>query len=304
MRASSSGAPEGKFASTPFGDSQSTLSGADTDAYHYAGLDYDSETSTDHAQFRQYSPVQGNWLSPDPYAGSYDLSDPQSLNRYAYVLNNPVAASDVSGLMMCAGGSCLGDGGGESFNAPGGDGGWGTWGDWSGWSGESSLEETTINIYFAGAPIGSDSGDNEFSNWSFSSYAFPSGSSAGAPANAPNNGTWQKTQSCVSSFYNSGLGKAVQFGSPLSLLPGWNPGWGNNLKEWGVAIVGKLGGLVGSGAVPGTTQITTLSGTQTIGSGVELNSPRREHSQWLKRWRLLRCWRQRLLILQPTVLVQ
>ena len=33
----------------------------------------------------------------------------------------------------------------------------------------------------------------------------------------------------------------MQFGSPLSLLPVWNPGWGNNLQEWGVAIVGKPG---------------------------------------------------------------
>jgi hypothetical protein len=74
----------------------------------------------------------------------------------------------------------------------------------------------------------------------------------------------QKTQQCVSSFYNSIPGKAVQFGSPLSLLPVWNPGWGNNLKEWGVAIVGKLGGLFGSGATPGTYQLTTLSGTQTV----------------------------------------
>jgi hypothetical protein len=87
---------------------------------------------------------------------------------------------------------------------------------------------------------------------------------------APNNANKQQIKNCVSNFYNSKLGAAVQFGSPISLLPGWNPGWGNNLKEWGVAIVGKLGGLFGSGAVPGTTQITTLSGTQTVGSGVEL----------------------------------
>ena len=87
---------------------------------------------------------------------------------------------------------------------------------------------------------------------------------------APNNGNKQQIKNCVSNFYNSKLGTAVQFGSPISLLPGWNPGWGNNLKEWGVAIIGKLGGLFGSGAVPGTTQITTLSGTQTVGSGVEL----------------------------------
>jgi hypothetical protein len=87
--------------------------------------------------------------------------------------------------------------------------------------------------------------------------------------NAPNN-VQQKTQQCVSSFYNSLAGKAVQFGSPLSLLPVWNPQWGNNLSEWGIAIVGKLGGLFGSGATPGTNQLTTLSGTKTVGSAPEL----------------------------------
>ena len=80
----------------------------------------------------------------------------------------------------------------------------------------------------------------------------------------------QKTQQCVSNFYNSAVGKAVQFGSPLSLLPVWNPQWGNNLAEWGVAIVGKLGGLFGSGATPGTNQLTTLSGTKIVGSAPEL----------------------------------
>ena len=64
----------------------------------------------------------------------------------------------------------------------------------------------------------------------------------------------------------------MQFGSPLALLPVWNPGWGNNLKEWGIAIVGKLGGLFGSGGMTGTTQLTTLSGTTTVGSPLELGT--------------------------------
>jgi hypothetical protein len=89
------------------------------------------------------------------------------------------------------------------------------------------------------------------------------------PPNAPNN-VQKKTQQCVSNFYNSKLGKAVQFGSPLSLLPVWNPGWGNNLQEWGIAIAGKFGGLFGAGAMPGTNQLTTLSGTKTVGSAPEL----------------------------------
>jgi hypothetical protein len=74
----------------------------------------------------------------------------------------------------------------------------------------------------------------------------------------------------VSNFYNSKVGKAVQFGSPLSLLPAWNPGWGNNLQEWAIAIIGKVGGLFGSGATPGTNQLTTLSGPKTVGSAPEL----------------------------------
>ena len=93
---------------------------------------------------------------------------------------------------------------------------------------------------------------------------------------AANNGTPQtiarKQQQCVSNFYNSKLGNAVQFGSPPSLLPGWNPAWGNNLKEWRIAIFGKLGGLFGSGGMTGTTQLAILSGTTTVGSPLELGT--------------------------------
>src|SRR5262249_33332996 len=39
------------------------------------------------------------WLTPDPYMGSMDLTNPQSLNRYAYVMNDPVNATDSTGLV-------------------------------------------------------------------------------------------------------------------------------------------------------------------------------------------------------------
>ena len=39
----------------------------------------------------------GRWTAPDPYNGSYDLANPQSLNRYAYVNNNPLGFVDPSG---------------------------------------------------------------------------------------------------------------------------------------------------------------------------------------------------------------
>jgi hypothetical protein len=40
--------------------------------------------------------AEGHWLSPDPLAG--DISNPQSLNRYAYVLDNPTTLTDPLGL--------------------------------------------------------------------------------------------------------------------------------------------------------------------------------------------------------------
>ena len=63
-----------------------------------AMLDYDSESNTDHAQFRQYSSTEGRFLSPDPYGGSYDPANPQSFNRYEYAMDNPLSNIDPSGL--------------------------------------------------------------------------------------------------------------------------------------------------------------------------------------------------------------
>jgi uncharacterized protein RhaS with RHS repeats len=40
--------------------------------------------------------AQGRWLTPDPLGG--DLTNPQSLNRYAYALNNPTTLIDPLGL--------------------------------------------------------------------------------------------------------------------------------------------------------------------------------------------------------------
>jgi RHS repeat-associated protein len=115
-RTTYNGGVEGTFASLPFGDGLTTVSGTDLDAYHFATVDHDYEDETDHAQFRQYSEAQGHWFSPDPYGGSYDFSNPQSFNRYGYSLNNPLSAVDPSGLNACvpAGTGVRGGGGGMS----------------------------------------------------------------------------------------------------------------------------------------------------------------------------------------------
>ena len=49
--------------------------------------------------FRDLSPLQGRWLSPDPIGlGAVNPENPQSWNRYDYVMNNPVSNIDMSGL--------------------------------------------------------------------------------------------------------------------------------------------------------------------------------------------------------------
>jgi RHS repeat-associated protein len=72
--------------------------------YNFAGMPYyDTNTSTNPTNFRFYSQNIGRWHSPDPLGG--DITNPQSLNRYAYVLNNPTTFTDPLGLWPCPPGS-------------------------------------------------------------------------------------------------------------------------------------------------------------------------------------------------------
>jgi RHS repeat-associated protein len=66
------------------------------------GKERDAETGLDYFGARYFSAAQGRWTSPDwsavpqpvPYA---DLKDPQTLNLYSYVRNNPLSKADVDG---------------------------------------------------------------------------------------------------------------------------------------------------------------------------------------------------------------
>ena len=64
--------------------------------YRFAGMEWDPETSLYQTRFRKYDVNQGRWMSVDPLAGSAD--NPQSLDRYVYVLNDPVNLVDLLGL--------------------------------------------------------------------------------------------------------------------------------------------------------------------------------------------------------------
>jgi len=92
------------FKSYPWGDNLtwSGYGGSFATTSQYTGKEYDPESGLYHFPARQYAPVQGRWLTPDP-AGlkAMDLSNPQSWNRYTYVMNNPITMVDPSGLYNC-----------------------------------------------------------------------------------------------------------------------------------------------------------------------------------------------------------
>lgn len=68
-------------------------------AYKFTGKERDSESGNDYFGARYYASSMGRFMSPDP-SGLYfaDPTNPQSLNHYAYVQNNPLVNVDPNGL--------------------------------------------------------------------------------------------------------------------------------------------------------------------------------------------------------------
>ncbi len=77
-----------------------------TAKWQFTRYERDPETGLDYAFARYYNSRLGRFMSPDPVAG--DVGDPQSLNRYAYVENDPTNFTEPLGLFKYA---CLNDDG-------------------------------------------------------------------------------------------------------------------------------------------------------------------------------------------------
>src|SRR5205085_12465788 len=78
--------------------SQQGYSQVDSVRQKFTAYEHDAETNLEFAHARYYSSSCGRFTSPDPFSGSMKLTDPQSLNRYSYVSNNPANSIDPSGL--------------------------------------------------------------------------------------------------------------------------------------------------------------------------------------------------------------
>lgn len=90
----SSGTSIRTFGHLPFGDVWYEPAG--TDKWKFTSYERDSESGLDYAINRYHSSQIGRFASPDLLAGN--IGNPQSLNRYAYSLNDPVNLSDPLGL--------------------------------------------------------------------------------------------------------------------------------------------------------------------------------------------------------------
>jgi RHS repeat-associated protein len=86
----------GDVAYAPFGEPYDAYGTADLS---FTGQNQDTVNGIYDFLFRESSPIQGRWISPDPAGlAAADLTNPQSLNRYAYVLNSPSNVTDPDGL--------------------------------------------------------------------------------------------------------------------------------------------------------------------------------------------------------------
>lgn len=220
------------LAFAPFGEQYAAAGTTGVGNVSFAGNNEDTTTNLYDAQFREYG-IQGRWPSPDPAGtAAVDPTNPQSWNRYAYVLNNPLLLIDPLGLdSTCTNGQ------GQSVPCP-----------------DPIGTSVTVWGYPPGVNgSGSNSGATGFSNGG-GRYAPLIGGDAGGNGPGPQTPTthWYKNP-CVTSALKSG---AVSVGvDALGFLP----------EAGGVArVVGHQAGYVGKVADNlGKNMLT--AGTKTTG---------------------------------------
>jgi RHS repeat-associated protein len=274
-----SGATNQQCTVLPFGDDLSCTSSI-TNYQGISGSFLDSYVSLDHFLYRQYTGNEGRWATPDPAGLSVaDPSNPQTWNRYAYVLNNPVSFTDPTGLVcepFCDDGSMDDDSGwtGQNFDTgagcdptrdsfcifnprtpfprtSGGQSGF-SFGFGSSFDGSSLLCGESVGLP-CGLPI-------DTSIWNVLGITAPqmncmpvcdatnaanNGPDPGAVLNSMKQYVKAQTQNCYNGFHQTTTGKIVQAFSALALFPVASNYQSNDLAL-GAEILGKFSVGLGS----------------------------------------------------------
>ncbi len=111
----------------PYGDEITTsqrttvlgYTSAEQQRKDFTSYEKDTESNLEFAQARYFSSIHGRFTSVDPLIASANPANPQTFNRYSYVMNQPTTMVDPSGLEACSAEHSYSDCGGD-------DGFWGS----------------------------------------------------------------------------------------------------------------------------------------------------------------------------------
>ena len=165
-------------------------------------------------------------MTPDPYkagSGSGDARSPQTWNRFAYVLGDPMNNNDPAGLQCVATSNGYGDDG-TGGGCP-----------QAGVAANGDITPDVINVYGDPGPFNFNPGMGytapgvpDFNSINQAVSNAIAGSTAMAAA--------ANQAQCLSSFHDSILGAAVKFFSLVDLVTDWNHAW----PEWTLLPAAKL----------------------------------------------------------------
>jgi RHS repeat-associated protein len=91
-----SGSILGRQGHLPFGEDFAGI--GSQEKHQFTSYERDSESGTDYAVNRVYSPSLGRFLSADPYSPGSSIRDPRGWNRYSYTRNVVINRADPLGL--------------------------------------------------------------------------------------------------------------------------------------------------------------------------------------------------------------
>jgi RHS repeat-associated protein len=94
---SASGGVEEESDFYPYGGERIITDTLSDQNYKFTGKERDTESGLDYFVARYYGSNLGRFMTPDPLLTTLRSENPQTLNRYAYTLNNPLRYTDPTG---------------------------------------------------------------------------------------------------------------------------------------------------------------------------------------------------------------